>query len=153
MKTLIIGIIALLSICSCSKNGGTEQPDMTNQHTALVTGTWEIVAKTGSIAYDWNGDGTPETDIYSSMTGCQKGFNIYFAPGMDGVVHQDCATLQKQITWNLSDKGWKLNWTITGSSAVSEKIISISATQLRTETKAQPPGSNEITITTTYQKQ
>lgn len=153
MKTLIISIIALLSICSCSKNGGTEQLDMTNQHTALVTGTWEIVAKTGSVAYDWNGDGTPETDIYSSMTDCQKGFNIYFAPGMDGVVHQDCATLQKQITWNLTENGWRLNWAIVGSSIVFEKIISISSTQLRTEIKAQPPGSAEIIITNTYKKQ
>jgi hypothetical protein len=35
-------------------------------------GSWKITAISSDVAYDWNNDGSPERDIYSTWTSCER---------------------------------------------------------------------------------
>jgi hypothetical protein len=154
IRRISIYMAIAVFICSCRKsNQETNQPDNTGVNTILVSGKWKLISETSSQPYDFNGDGTQETDVYASMSVCNQDFKILFTQNMDGSVWQNCSLPQKNITWNLSDYGNTLNWTMSAASPVHEKIISISATTLVTSVNTQPPGTTGFIITNTYSKQ
>jgi len=39
-------------------------------------GSWKVTALSSDVAFDWNNDGTPERDIYSTWTACERD-NLY----------------------------------------------------------------------------
>lgn len=146
-------ILSLFIMAACSKGHDVQPVDNTQTNLPLLNGTWKITAQTSNAPYDWDGDGDTETDLFATKPSCATGYKMILSyPSMAGTIDATC-TIKKNITWNLSDHGNTLNWTIANASTVAEKIISISSTQLKTTSQEQPPNATTFTITTTYTKQ
>jgi hypothetical protein len=150
MKILIILIAIIFG--SCSKGHDNQPKDNTITNSYLLNGTWVLSSKTSSVPYDWDGNGSTETDVLAVMFSCPSGYKVYFNyPSMTGNVNKTCS-IESSITWSLSDYGNTLNWTIPNAGTITEKIVSISSTQLKTITETQPPNATIITITNIYTK-
>jgi hypothetical protein len=88
MKTKIQSIVLLLMITaitanlSCKKNKDDSISPKTK--TELITaGPWKRTALVSTPAYDWNADGTFDTNILNTMFPCEKdNFETYQTNGM-----------------------------------------------------------------------
>src|SRR5688572_33382679 len=57
-----------------------------------LVGLWKVTALTSNAPYDWDGNGTTETDVYSTWSDCQKN-NLYrFDGNKTGVYQLNCNT-------------------------------------------------------------
>ena len=82
----LINLLPLLFLLSCSKENNSEPVDTEDpKHvSANVVGQWKLIAETSSPAYDWNGDGTPETDRFAVYSNCEKERIFNFVQGGTG---------------------------------------------------------------------
>ncbi len=58
---LLTVITVCLGLHSCKKEEAEKTPS------ELIIGTWRMTAAVSSPAYDWDGDGNPETDLYGTV--------------------------------------------------------------------------------------
>lgn len=144
-------ILLLVIFGSCKKSTDTQEPDYTEQNKALLVGKWAYSVRTVSPAYDWDGNGTAETNVFAVMSDCQKGFFIEYKSA-GGIIKQDCTQPNKSITWELQDNGKLIKYVIAGVAHGSENIVSINSTTLVTETKIEPPSGPSYILTNTYIK-
>lgn len=147
-------ILILLILSSCKKhNDAVTQPDVTNQNAALLAGTWKYSGRVISPAYDWDGNGTLDTEVYSLYTECQKSYELKLNAAGSGTLKKICNIPFEHIEWNLLDRGLTLHYAINNGGNVSEKIILINNTTLVTESKFEPSTGETYTITNTYKNQ
>jgi hypothetical protein len=154
MKTILIVMAAmlLLSGCSKSKENVPAVPDMTNQYKPLIVGEWSYSARTISPAYDWDNDGTLDTEVFSKMNPCTKVFKLSLTT-TGGTVLLSCNMPVKSLTWKLEENGTKLKCSLQGGGGITEKIISLNATTLVTKSEMENPVGVFYTLTNTYTKQ
>ena len=55
-----------------------------------IEGTWAVTAITSDRAYDFNGDGRTETDIYSTYNACGRDIVTIFQGNSTGQMRQGC---------------------------------------------------------------
>ena len=95
-------ISALLLFSSCQKS------DIIQDESSL-DGTWIITGIRSDRAYDFDGDGRTETDIYGSYTSCQRDIVIVFNRDGYGRMRQGCNAYWENITWRLSNNNRQLD--------------------------------------------
>lgn len=99
MKSKLYATLLLLSafaFTACQKSNdiiGSEQN---------IEGTWSITGITSDRAYDFNGDGYTETDIYGSYSACGRDIVTTFSSGGYGQMRQGCNAPWQNISWSLS---------------------------------------------------
>lgn len=98
-------------------------------------GSWKVTALSCDVAYDWNNDGTTETNIYSTWTPCQKD-NLFTFTGdtatdgfKKGTFKIDC-TVNKPGDWQIVDTKY-LVYVPLGLGAEAEKVINMTAVQFQ----------------------
>lgn len=74
-----------------------------------LEGTWAITGITSDRAYDFNGDGYTETDIYGSYNSCQRDIVVVFQTGGYGQMRQGCNAYWQNISWRLSNNNHQLD--------------------------------------------
>ena len=74
-----------------------------------IEGTWVVTGIASDRAYDFNGDGYPETDIYGSYTSCQRDVVAVFSSGGYGQMRQGCNATWQNINWQLTNGNRTLN--------------------------------------------
>ena len=116
-----------------------------------VVGTWKVTALVSHAPYDWNLDGTPETDIYSTWTACDKDNLFVFDGNKTGTYKMNCnSTLPGP--WQIYDTQL-LQFTPGQMSTYSERIIQMSSNEFKTTRVEIVPGGQTFTITRTWTRQ
>src|SRR5687768_9273763 len=90
-----LSIALLLLFSSCQKS------DIIRDERSL-DGTWLVTGIRADRAYDFDGDGRTETDIYNNYTSCQQDIVIMFDREGYGRIQQGCDAYWENISWRLS---------------------------------------------------
>jgi Lipocalin-like domain len=74
MRHLILYLfITAFFISSCNDHLKIEKNnDQQGYADSQLVGSWKITALSSDVAYDWNNDGSPERDIYSTWSPCER---------------------------------------------------------------------------------
>lgn len=150
MKKMIFAAFVLLGYnFSCNKNDDVQQ----RTNAQMILGNWKLTAMIYSPAYDYNLDGTPETDAFAVMQICEKDNIISFLDG--GAWKNDegptkCNPSDPQTLNGL----WSLATDQTTLTADGEtlKILQLDDSLLKVENKFTESGIN-YTLTMTFQRQ
>jgi len=94
--TLSLLTLAALFFSSCTKS------DIISNESDVV-GTWAVTGIRSNIANDWDGDGYPETDIYSTYSYCQRDIILTFDQYGTGQGRQGCNSYWQNLNWQLTD--------------------------------------------------
>ena len=89
-------ILASFALISCSKNDAVSPSEN-------ILGTWQITGIQSNYAYDWDGDGREETDIYSTYSSCDRDIEIVFEEGGYGRISEGCDAPYDNINWQLTN--------------------------------------------------
>ena len=79
---------------------GCVKQDPVNDDSDII-GTWEVTGIRSNIAYDWDGDGRSETDIYSTYSYCQQDIVLVFEHNGYGQSRQGCNASWQSLNWEL----------------------------------------------------
>lgn len=104
-KQLYFGMAALLTVLlftSCQKTDVITSPQS-------LDGTWIVTGISSDRAYDFNGDGRSETDIYGSYNACQRDIAVTFDQSGYGQMRQGCNASWQNITWQLANNNRQLD--------------------------------------------
>jgi hypothetical protein len=103
ISTFIIALFFIgIFLSSCAKSDviGNEND---------ITGTWAVTGIRSDIAYDWNGDGYTETDIFNNYSYCQRDILLSFDYNGNGQSRQGCNASWLAMYWQLSNNNRTLN--------------------------------------------
>ena len=103
-RALYLSLIAAsaFAFSSCQKSDVIQ-----NQQS--LEGTWTVSGITSDRAYDFNGDGRTETDIYGSYTSCGRDIVVVFQSGGYGQMRQGCNAPWQNANWQLLNNNSTLN--------------------------------------------
>ncbi|MBK0403702.1 lipocalin family protein [Adhaeribacter sp. BT258] len=129
-----------------------------NRTQLLTSGAWQISSSTVNPARDFNGDGTPETDLTQFIKPCNlDDITIYKT---DKTYSEEegatkCNPASPQVygtgTWSLGNNDTELTTTATGaSSSITYKIEEISANSLRLSQEVTDSSGATYTFTSTW---
>ncbi|HEV7334007.1 MAG TPA: DUF5004 domain-containing protein [Flavisolibacter sp.] len=102
-----LAISMLLVFSSCQKS------DVIRDERSL-DGTWLVTGIRSDRAYDFDGDGRTETDIYGGYNSCQRDIVIVFNDDGYGRMRQGCNAYWENITWRLSNNNRQLDIQLPG---------------------------------------
>ncbi len=95
--------LATISFTSCQKNNDIIADERN------IEGTWAITGINADRAYDFNGDGRTETDIYGSYNSCGRDIVVVFDANGYGQMRQGCNAPWQNITWRLTNNNQSLS--------------------------------------------
>ncbi len=152
MKRLILYVTLIVFISSCNDHLKIEKNnDPQKVADSQLVGTWKVTAVTSDVAWDFNGDGTQETDIYKTWSNCQRD-NLYtFIGDKTGTYKMNCSTT-KTGKWIIIDAE-ALVYPYDDPSPESETFISMTAVQFKTIIKLSLPNGDPVNITRTWTRQ
>ena len=153
MKHLILYLfISVFFITSCNDHLKIEANNDPQRYAdSQFVGTWKIVAVSSDIAWDWDGNGTTETNIYALWTTCQKD-NLYtFIGDKTGTFKLNCS-VTKEGSWQVINTEYLL-YTPLGLSPESEKVVSMTSVQFKSALASVLPNVQPVTITKTWARQ
>ena len=145
-------LICIFFITSCRDHLKIEANDLPQGYAdSQVVGNWKITAFTSDKPYDWNGDGTPEINIYNIWTACQKD-NLYsFSADKTATFKTNCSTTHTG-TWTIVDTKY-LEYIAVGYPLESEKFISMTVNQFKTTIDITDSNGQDIVLTKTWTRQ
>lgn len=151
MKALLYISISFL-IVSCNDHLKIEKNnDGPGVADSQVVGTWKVTAVVSDVSWDYNNDGTSETNIYLTWTACQKD-NLYtFVGDKTGTFKLDCNNT-KNGSWEIIQTQY-LNYTPLGGSPESEKLSQMTSIQFKSSVALTLPNGQPATITKTWDRQ
>lgn len=149
-------IALLLFLISCSKSENTPAPDNESPIVSQkLIGTWTMTAQTSSVAWDWDGNGTSETDMYANYDACLKQKGLIISTDKTGFVKQSCS-LSNSMEWLVTDYGkifrFRIN-TGTFGAYSDNNIQEVTTNTLKLTSKTDVPGGPQgVIITHIYTK-
>ncbi len=139
MKKLLtlLGISALLfGFSSCTKSDVMADD-------ADIAGTWAITGIRSDRAFDWDGDGRTETDIYNTYSYCQRDIILTLDYNGGGQARQGCTAPWEPLYWQLSNNNRMLNISLSGDD-LNLDIDQISSGQIRGSDQVYVNGNSFI---------
>jgi len=160
MKNYLL-LLALASSAVLTSCGDDKDDDVKPKtKTELITaGSWKATALTISPAVDFNGDGTPDSDLFQFSQACEKDDITNFKTDKTYTEEEGatkCNSSDPQVytngTWAFSGDETKITLTPNGSSNPETFTISeLSANTLKyTQTVTDSSSSTTYTITGTF---
>ena len=145
-------ILTCLLLGSCNDHLEIEANNLPQGYAdSQVVGSWKITAVMSDAPFDWDGNGSVETNVYNAWASCEKD-NLYtFVGNKTGTYRLNC-NLTKTGTWqifNVKD----LQYTPDGMNTVTERIISMTSVQFKTTRLYFVPPASNVTLTTTWSRQ
>jgi hypothetical protein len=114
-------------------------------------GTWKITAVIADVAWDYDGNGSTETNIYASWSACKKD-NLYtFVGDKTGTYKLDCNNT-KIGSWEVVTTTY-LVYTPLNSIPESERVIQMTSIQFKSTLAITLPNGQPATITKTWDRQ
>lgn len=152
MKKQLIYLLFLLFILSCNDHLKIEaNDDQQGYADSQFVGTWKITAASSDVSWDYDNNGTSETNIFSTWSTCQKD-NLYtFAGDKTGTFKFTCNNT-KNGSWQILSTQY-LVYTPIGGSPESEKIIQMTSVQFKSTIAITLSNGQPATITNTWTRQ
>lgn len=153
MRKLCTYLFLLLFIFSCTRKMEDDNNinDPQGYADSQFIGTWKVTAVESDVAWDFDNNGTSETNIYLTWTACQKD-NLYtFAADKTGTFKFDCSN-NKIGSWQVVATQY-LNYTPAGSTTESEKVVHMTSLQFRSALAITLLNGQPATITKTWNRQ
>jgi hypothetical protein len=153
MKRLILYLFSsAFFITSCNDHLKIEKNnDPQGYADSQFVGTWKITSINSDVAWDWDNNGTTETNIFATQSSCQQD-NLYtFVGDKTGTFKLSCS-LTKDGSWQIVNTQYLL-YTPTGLAQESEKVISMTSVQFKTALDLTLPNGQPATITKTWSRQ
>ena len=153
MKRLILYLFAsVFFITSCNDHLKIEKNnDPQGYADSQFVGTWKIVSKDSNIPWDWDNNGTAETNIFATLPTCDQD-NLYtFVGDKTGTFKINCS-FTKDGSWQIINTQY-LIYTPLGLAPESEKVISMTSVQFKSALDLTLPNGQSATITKTWARQ
>ncbi|MGZ3839414.1 MAG: DUF5004 domain-containing protein [Flavisolibacter sp.] len=116
-----------------------------------VIGTWKVEGLSSDKPYDWDGNGTAETDVYSTWSACEKD-NLYtFNSDYSGNYRFSCSST-KLGAWRL-DGTVTLVWIASGSPETYEKIVYLTSDTMKTQITIKQSNGQTYSLTKVWKLQ
>lgn len=153
MNRLILYLLLLASPgISCNDHLKIEaNNDPQGYADSQFVGTWKIVGITSDVAWDWDGNGSSEKNIFATLTTCDKDNLFTFIGDKTGTFKLTCS-VTKDGSWQIIDTKY-LVYTPLGSSPEYETLISMTSVQFKTTIAVALPNGQPATITKTWARQ
>ena len=114
-------------------------------------GSWKITKVDSDVAWDFDGNGTSETNIKGNWTACEND-NLYtFVGDKKGTFKINCSTT-KDGSWQIVQTQY-LVYTPLNLAPESEKVISMTSVQFKSTVAITLPNGQPATITKTWDRQ
>ena len=94
ISTLTASLFLVVFLAGCTKDTNISEADD-------ITGTWAVTGIRSNVAYDWDGDGRNETDIYNTYTNCQQDIVLVFERDGYGQGRQGCNASWQPLDWQI----------------------------------------------------
>lgn len=153
MKRLILYLfVFIFFITSCNDHLKIEQNnDPQGYADSQFVGSWKIVEIKSDVPWDWDNNGTTETNIFATLSNCEKD-NLYtFVGDKTGTFKLSCSTT-KNGSWEIINQQY-LNYTPVGSPLEQEKVILMTSVQFQTTIAITLSNGQNATITKTWTRQ
>lgn len=150
MNRLILYLFILFT--SCNDHLKIERNnDPQGYADSQFVGTWKVTAVAADVAWDYDGNGSTETNIYATWSACKKD-NLYtFVGDKTGTYKLDCNNT-KIGSWEVISTTY-LVYTPLNSSPESERVIQMTSIQFKSTLAISLPNGQPATITKTWDRQ
>jgi hypothetical protein len=118
---------------------------------AQVIGSWKITAVISDVPNDWNSDGIPETDLYSTWSACQKDNLYLFAVDYTGTFKLNCNRTETGSWQIVNTRYLQFNSPATGTEL--EKIFAMTSVEFKTTRGYTLANGQPATVTKTWTRQ
>ena len=146
MRRFILYIFTTALLSSCNDHLKIEKNnDPQGYADSQFVGTWKITGVSCSIPWDWDGNGTVESNIYAVWSPCQKDNLFTFVGDKTGTFKLNCNTASDG-TWQVITTK-HLVYTLPGITTESEKVVSMTSIQFSTTIDITLPNSQPAVIT------
>ena len=151
VKNLQIYFLLFLLFSGCKRVTVEANDNPQGYADSQVVGIWKITEILSDKAYDWDGNGTKEKDVFATYSDCEKNMLYQFIQDKTGIYQLNCNTT-KNGTWLILNTLY-LVWTAEGSAQRNEKISNMTSNQFYTSRTMQIVLGETITITSKWQRQ
>ena len=142
----------LLTVLSSCYKVEVERNDLPQGYSvAQLVGVWKITGISSDKPNDWDGNGTMETDIFSTWSACQKDNLYQFNSNYSGSYKLNCSDT-KTGTWRL-DGTVTLVWSPSGLPTEYERITYLISNSFKTESDLALPNGQFFKITKVWSLQ
>jgi hypothetical protein len=152
MRQFILYLFTSLLIISCDEHlriDANEDPQ--GYADSQFVGTWKVTAVESDVSWDYDNNGTSETNIFLTWTNCQKD-NLYsFVGDKSGTFKFDCNNT-KIGSWEIAQTKY-LNYIPAGGTPESEKVVQMTSVQFKTTIALTLSNGQPATITKTWDRQ
>src|SRR6185503_8488987 len=130
MKRSLLYLFILFFIFSCNDHLKIEaNDDLQGYADSQFVGEWKITAVVSDVSWDYDNNGTPETNIFLTWTNCQRDNLFTFTSDKTGTFKLDCNNT-KNGSWQIVSTQY-LVYTPLGSSPESEKVVQMTSIQFK----------------------
>ena len=152
MKKLIVHVIASFLLLSCDDHLKIEKNDDPQGYAdSQFVGTWKVTAVTSDVSWDYDNNGTSETNIFLTWTACQKDNLFTFDGDKTGSFKLDCNNT-KLGSWQIAATQY-LVYTPLNGIPESEKVVQMTSVQFKSTIAITLPNGQPATITKTWDRQ
>ncbi len=155
IKNLVMLLLYMVVVCFACDKAMTDTEDDGNIQgyaDSQLVGSWKITEISSDKAYDWDMNGTMETNIYTTWTDCSKD-NLYtFVGDKTGTYKIDCNT-SKNGEWYITDDRKSIIYMANSGFPEQERIISLSSNQFNSNKTFYPGNGTSLIISKTWTKQ
>lgn len=156
MKVFYLFIV-IVSLFACRKIYQKSKPaqssDDPDNLAAQLTGTWKLYAQTSNPENDWNGDGTPETNMYAVYTDCAKDAGFAFVGEGKGLLKKTCID-SRALNWQIKNSSNDLVYSVDANGAFgaaqTAKIIQLNERVLIISEAVQAANGKTFIINSRY---
>ena len=150
MNRLILYLFILLASCNDHLKIDRNN-DPQGYADSQFVGTWKVTAVTSDVAWDYDGNGSTETNIYATWSACKKD-NLYtFVGDKTGTYKLDCNNT-KTGSWEVVTTTY-LVYTPLNLSPESERVIQMTSIQFKSTLAISLSNGQPATITKTWDRQ
>lgn len=152
MLRLILYTLIAFILISCNDHLKIERnDDPAGFADSQFVGSWKVTGVSSSIPWDWDNNGTTESNVYATWSNCQKDNLFTFVGDKTGTFKFDCNT-SKDGSWQVINTQY-LVYTPLGLSPESEKIVSMTSVQFTSTIDILLPNGQSAVIIKIWSRQ
>jgi hypothetical protein len=136
---------------SCERIEADKNQDPQGYADSQMVGNWKITEIFSDKPYDWDGNGSAETDIYSVWSDCEKD-NLYIFDGTKTGIYKITCSLTKNGTWHMPDR-ITIVFIPDGLEPRQENITGLTSNEFKTKTIVISPNGQNFVIGKTWTRQ
>jgi len=114
-------------------------------------GNWKVTGVSSSVPWDWDNNGTVESNIYATWSVCQKDNLFTFVGDKTGTFKLDCS-ITKDGSWQVINTEY-LVYTPAGLGPESEKVVSMTSIQFTSTIDVTLPNGQAAVIIKVWSRQ